>query len=873
MSLKILKEPRFPFKPSFNWLFKPFSKDINIYYETDLKTFCQYYIYIYIYIIIFKMVKICSLDYPAENEELNKKYFDPYTERYGLHDFQKWSIDATINGHNVLACAPTGSGKSLCAEFAIDFFWKKGKKSIYCSPIKSLSNQKYYDFQRKFPSISIGLITGDIKINPLADVLIMTTEILLSTFLNLVDLGCVIFDEIHMIGDKDRGHVWENCILQLPPNVQLIGLSATLDNPERFARWIETRGTNQASDLSLNKQVYLTRKIVRPVPLTHYSFITVNSGIFKAIKDKTVHQEINKLIDKPFVIQDENGAFNDQTYLNVNKMLTLFDKNEVRVRRGHVLTQVSKYLVENEMLPALCFVFSIAKLEKCAEELNYPLLEFDSKVPYTIAYECEQIMRKLPNYKEYLVLPEYIKLVSLLQKGIGIHHSKMMPVLREIVELLFARGLIKMLFCTTSVAIGLNLPVKTSIFTDIYKHNGEHIAILEGHEYVQAAGRAGRLGIDPVGSVIHLNNLFAKTDITSYKKMLKGAPQQLVSNFKVSYNLLLNMITKEADLLTNVKRSMIQYEIGSRVTGLKNDIDRLSKKGSFIQQKVPLDKLEEYVGLKAKLPTLVNKKRRECEKAISALEDSYKTIVKEVEMYKASLDREAELNELTNKLSGVENLLDTDVSVALDLLLDKGFIEETQETQNTQETQGQYSVLLSGHIASHFKEVPCLIFASLIIDKKFASLEGKEIASFLSCFTNVKVADDLKAANPSSTNNKVTTLIKETHEMCNIYSDLELKERMNTGVDYNMIFDLSDYIMQWCSCNSEPECRLLLQQISSEKGIFLGEFVKAILKIVATTAELAITAELINDLDLLEKCKQVPVLLQKFVATNQSLYV
>ena len=815
------------------------------------------------------MVKICSLDYPAENEQQNKEYFAPYAERYGLHDFQKWSIDATINGHHVLACAPTGSGKSLCAEFAIDFFWKKGKKSIYCSPIKSLSNQKYYDFQRKFPSISIGLITGDIKINPLADVLIMTTEILLSTFLNLVDLGCVIFDEIHMIGDKDRGHVWENCILQLPPNVQLIGLSATLDNPERFARWIETRGTNQASDLPLNKSVYLTRKMIRPVPLTHYSFITVNSGIFKAIKDKTVHQEIKKLIDSPFVIQDENGVFNDQTYLNVTKMLNLFDDNNVRVRRGHVLTQVSKYLVENEMLPALCYVFSIAKLEKCAEELNYPLLEFDSKVPYTIAYECEQIMRKLPNYKEYLVLPEYIKLVSLLQKGIGIHHSKMMPVFREIVELLFARGLIKILFCTTSVAIGLNLPVKTSIFTDIYKHNGEQIAILEGHEYVQAAGRAGRLGIDPVGSVIHLNNLFAKTGIISYKKMLKGAPQQLVSNFKVSYNLLLDMIEKDADLLTNVKKSMIQYEIGSQVSELKGDIDRLSKKGSFIQQKVPQDKLEEYVGLKAKHPTLVNKKRRECEKAISALEDSYKTIVKEVETYKASLDREAELNELTNKLSGVENLLDTDVSAVLDLLLDKGFIEEIQSNIKG----GSLGLSIKGNVATHFKEVPCLIFASLIIDKKFAELDGREIAAFLSCFTNVKVADDLKATNPSSTNNKVATLIKETHEMCNIYSDLELKERMNAGVDYSMIFDLSDYIMQWCSCSSEPECRLLLQQISSEKGIFLGEFVKAILKIVAITVEIGAVAELINDLDLLEKCKQVPVLLQKFVATNQSLYV
>ena len=821
------------------------------------------------------MVKICELIYPAENEELNKEYFAPYTEKYGLHDFQKWSIDATINGHHVLACAPTGSGKSLCAEFAIDFFWKKGKKSIYCSPIKSLSNQKYYDFQRKFPSISIGLITGDIKINPLADVLIMTTEILLSTFISnaedMASVGCVIFDEIHMIGDKDRGHVWENCILQLPPNVQLIGLSATLDNPERFAEWIETKGSNTPLN---NKTVYLTRKIIRPVPLTHYSFITVNSGIFKAIKDKDVHAQIRSIIDKPFVIQDDKGVFNDQTFLNMTKMLTLFESNNIRVKRGHALTQVSKFLVENEMLPALCFVFSIKKLEQCAEELNYSLLEFDSKVPYTIAYECEQIMRKLPNYQEYLLLPEYIKLVALLQKGVGIHHSKMMPVLREIVELLFARGLIKMLFCTTSVAIGLNLPVKTSIFTDIYKHNGTEVCILEGHEYVQAAGRAGRLGIDTVGNVIHLNNLFAKTGIISYKTMLQGAPQKLVSNFKISYNLMLNNIIggkngeKGLDLSALVKRSMIQYEIGSQVAGLKSDIDRVSKKGVFIQQKVPQDRLEEYIGLKAKQSVLVNKKRKDCDKAIAALEDSYKTIVKEVETYKKSLENTLELSQLTNKLSGVENILDTDVSTVLDLLIREKFVEVIQNIKDP-----PLGLSIKGHVATHFKEVPCLIFASLVIDKKFAGFEAKEIAAFLSCFTNVKVTDDFKTLVPVSTNKNILNLVKDVTQTCVNYTDLELKERMNTGTDYGMIFDLVDYIILWADCSSEPECKLLLQQICLEKGIFLGEFVKAILKVVAIVEELAVTAELINDMELLQSLRQVPLILQKFVATNQSLYV
>ena len=828
------------------------------------------------------MVKICELEYPVTNEQEYKEYFAPYTAKYGLHDFQKWSIEATINGHHVLACAPTGSGKSLCAEFAIDFFSKKGKKSIYCSPIKSLSNQKYYDFQRKFPSTSIGLITGDIKINNEADVLIMTTEILLSTILNsnsnsnsfnVQDIGCVIFDEIHMIGDKDRGHVWENSILRMPDHIQMIGLSATLDDPEQFATWMETKGQPTFSEQRSLKQVYLTKKLIRPVPLTHYSFITTNSGIFKAIKDKAVHQEIRLQVDKLHIIQDPNGTFNDQSYLSMNKVLNLFSKNDVRVKRQHVLNNVSKLLVENEMLPALCYVFSIKQLERCAEEITTPLLAFDSKIPYTIDRECEHIIRKLPNYKEYLHLPEYTKLVALLQKGIGIHHSKMIPVLREIVELLFARGLIKMLFCTTSVAIGLNLPVKTSIFTDIYKHNGSHVCILEGHEYVQAAGRAGRLGIDAVGNVIHLNNLFGTTELSSYKKMLKGAPQKLVSCFKVSYNLLFNMIEKNDNNVLYAKRSMIQYDIDRQLGGIKRDIDlvtseiyKINGALEFIVKKVPEPVLKEYLHLKTLLPSCVNKKRKETERAIGKLEDEYKTIVKDVETYKKHFDKVLELDKLTNQFTGVEQYLNNNIVIVLNMLEERGFI-------GLKENEQCYSLTLKGTVASHFKEVPCLIFADLVLDNVFASFTVYEMVGILSCFTNVKVSDDKKSFLPVSSYKKVAQLIKEIHDSCNTFVDLELKNGINTGTDYDIIFDLTDYMIEWAECDSEPECKFLLQRMSEEKDIFLGEFVKAILKVVAITVELTAVAELIGNMELLQKCKEVPSILQKFVATNQSLYV
>jgi superfamily II RNA helicase len=169
------------------------------------------------------------------------------------------------------------------------------------------------------------------------------------------ELGCVVFDEIHMINDESRGHVWEQSIMMLPPQVQMIGLSATLDDPTKFDYWLENRGSSTKFS---DKEVFLTQKQVRAVPLIHYSFITATNGVNKTIKDKALQEEIKKAINKPFVIQDDKGVFNDEQYKSTSKLLTLFEKHDIRVKRQHVLNKVTEYLVEKEMLPALCYVFS-----------------------------------------------------------------------------------------------------------------------------------------------------------------------------------------------------------------------------------------------------------------------------------------------------------------------------------------------------------------------------------------------------------------------------------------------------------------------------------------------------------------------------------
>ena len=838
------------------------------------------------------MVKVCSLtSYPKESEEKYQNYFEKYN--HPLHIFQKYSIEAIIEGHHILATAPTGSGKTLPGEFSIDFFHSKGKKVIYTTPIKALSNQKFYDFTNKYNNISIGLITGDIKTNPDADVLIMTTEILLNKLFQMKsntttklpdssisfemdienELGCVVFDEIHMINDAARGHVWEQCIMLLPKQIQIIGLSATLDNPERFALWLENKGIHNDNP---EKIVYLASKKDRAVPLTHYGFITTTTAIFKAIKDKSVQEEIKSIINKPFVLQNTKGAFDELQYTKMNKMMKLFENNNVRVKRQHVLNQVTKHLVENEMLPALCYVFSRKQLEVCANEVTTNLLEFDNKTPYIIDRECEHIIRKLPNYQEYLNLPEYVNMVSLLRKGIAIHHSGVTPVLREMVELLFAKGFIKLLFCTETMSVGINMPVKTTIFTDVCKFDGENNRMLYSHEYTQAAGRAGRLGLDVVGHVIHLNNLFRNVEtMTSYKTMMSGKPPTLKSKFKISYNLLLNLIDiGDNNFINFARKSMVKEDLDNELKEIYYAISKEHTELDIVEQslktiRTPINVVDEYLKLVESQKIAVNKKRKEIERQIENIRDQYVNLefdkVK-VLNYNQKLKK---IDELQEQYNFVEKYIDNNVQIIINLLKDDGFVQlESDDDQSK-----NLSLTTRGMIATHLKESHCLVFSRLFEENIFDTLNSIQIVMLLSCLTNIVVKDEYKNYIPRTDDNSLKEIV---FRVKNMYNDCIAKENLldiNSGIEYIFHYDLLNYVDKWCYCENAEECRLFLQKLEDEKEIFLGEFVKALLKINNICSELEKIAELFGNMSLLSKLKEIPIMTLKYVVTNQSLYV
>ena len=832
------------------------------------------------------MVKICNEPYPS-----NSKY-DSHFELYSfpLSNFQKYAIEAIVEKQHVLVTAHTGSGKTLPAEFAIQYFAKQGKKVVYTSPIKALSNQKYYEFTKKFPDISFGLFTGDIKTNPDADVLIMTTEILMNYLFTSTtntddsetqpslqfqidvknDLACVVFDEVHYINDAERGQTWEKTILMLPRHIQMVMLSATIDNPEGFAKWCEKDDIESDA-----KCVYLASTNHRVVPLSHYGFLTTNEGVFKTIRDKETQKEIRDNTNQLIPLQDSNGVFNEINSKKISKINNHFNKNRIQIHRKHVLNKLASFLKEREMLPAIAFVFSRKNVESCAHEITVPLNEFDSKVGYTVRNECEQIIRKLPNYKEYLELPEYNRLVSLLEKGIGIHHSGMIPILREIVELMISKRYIKLLFATESFAIGLDCPIKTAIFTSLTKFDGNNQRFLLAHEYTQMAGRAGRRGIDVVGHVVHCNNLFDTPMLSDYKLILGGKPQQLVSKFHISYSLILNLIKngQNRDFHLFSQKSMVQREILQTLSGTQSEINDTEvliqeKEKTINSLRTPRSICETYIKTQNDLQGATNKKRKQFERDIRKIEDDYRYIKDDATKVYYYLELKDKVDKLRSDLYYTESYVKQQTDRICDIMCENGYI-----IRNPDDT---FVLTLRGNIASNIAEIHPLILTELMVSwKYFEDFDTRQLIGLFSCFTDIKVPDDRRIHSLTMEDTFLETKIRSVARHYDKYLDMEQETQVNTGLNYTdpLIYDMVEFSMRWCDCNTEQECKLFIQNDVANKSISVGDFTKAMLKIVTIAKEFINVCEQLNLIELQHKLSFIEDMVLKYITTSQSLYV
>lgn len=506
---------------------------------------------------------------------------------FELDTFQKEAVYHLENGDSVFVAAHTSAGKTVVAEYAIALAAKHMTKAIYTSPIKALSNQKFRDFRNTFDDV--GILTGDVQISPESSCLIMTTEILRSMLYRGADLirdvEFVIFDEVHYVNDMERGVVWEEVIIMLPEHVTLILLSATVPNTYEFASWVGR---------TKKKDIYVISTPKRPVPLEHYlwsgksmhKIVDSNKRFIEKgwkeaddILSGRDKQKAQKAAEAQAQSQAARGGQQGRGRGQANarggprggsqgrggpqggsggrgrgQPANRGTGNIARTGRGggrttaaqdrNVWVHLVQHLRKENLLPACVFVFSKKRCEENANSLsNQDFCTATEKSAIHMIIE-KSLARLKP---EDRVLPQILRLRELLSRGVAVHHGGLLPIMKEIVEILFARTLVKVLFATETFAMGLNLPTRTVVFSGFRKHDGKSFRDLLPGEYTQMAGRAGRRGLDTVGFVIIVTSGRDEAPPAgALRRMMLGDPTKLRSQFRLTYNMILNLLRVEA---------------------------------------------------------------------------------------------------------------------------------------------------------------------------------------------------------------------------------------------------------------------------------------------------------------------------------------
>lgn len=428
---------------------------------------------------------------------------------FELDDFQKEACEIIDNGESVVVCAPTGAGKTVIAQHAINNALKQGCRIFYTTPLKALSNQKFYDFCEQYGADKVGLLTGDTSINRGAQIVIMTTEVFRNMLYgtnfgavadNLKDVRYVVLDEVHYMNDEQRGTVWEESIIYCPTNIQIIALSATVANCDELTNWINT----------VHSKTKLVNTDFRPVPLRFFYFDS--SQPYKLLPLLTPDGKLNNKI-KPEKPQWARGK----------------DK-----RKKTYVKQIIQNLADNDMLPAIYFTFS---RKKCDEQM-----EKCSGLGLNTRKEQEEIKAFI---EEFIAENPHLygnKHIEYLIQGVASHHAGLLPAWKNLVEKLFQKGLIKVVFATETLAAGINMPARSTVISSTSKRTDSGHRMLTANEFLQMSGRAGRRGMDEVGYVTVVGTPFQTPDEVAELVLSDSNP--LESKFSPSYSMVLNLLQR-----------------------------------------------------------------------------------------------------------------------------------------------------------------------------------------------------------------------------------------------------------------------------------------------------------------------------------------
>lgn len=778
--------------------------------------------------------------------------------------FQKFAIQGIEAGDNILVTAKTGSGKTFVGEYQIAKTLKAGKRILYTTPIKSLSNQKFHDLKKLFPDASVGIMTGDIKFIPDAQIVVMTTEILrnalfkrgsstekvgVSSLVNLDDVDSVIFDEVHYINDKDRGHVWEECLILLPAHVHLILLSATLTNPYIFAEWLGTLK---------QRKIWLISTLWRAVPLEHCILGPDSQPITIYDKKETFHADIYK-----GWLSARKGEANAHD---------AFQKKVKDARRSghegpvggkvtvksfvHTLNETLTYLHTHVGLPAIIFSFSRKGCESLASKITTTFL--DSSDSAAVAHIWDY---HLSRYKSVLEKsPQMHRLRELALRGIAFHHSGLLPFLKEILEILFSKGYVKVLMATETFAVGINMPTKTVIFTSLEKYTDGGFRALASSEYIQMAGRAGRRGKDEKGLVLYMPEK-DPLDLFEIQAMMTGKAASFHSRMTFHYDFIMKSLNGGVNRESLVRNSYWWALEQEDLKMLEKDISSLRKEidGIYVteEERVICD---ERKSLEDTISTTQNAKRKQATRSLEVWKQTHKDSVwKPVyDAYLARSQKETQLQGLYNihtkytlRSSDFDNHALPVVSLRLKVLEEYGYVKDGVATQ-------------SGILASEVNEGHPFLLTEFVVNMHSnCSLTLDEFLIVLSTFIG-------EAKEQESINWPSDTIFKEVKR---IQEDAKqgIRVEASFGIDSPEFWDLSTEWIEPIACWLRDEDSVA--SLAARFELFEGNVLKALLKLASLLEEVQAMLTVLKNVTLLEMLSTARNRILRDVILAESLYL
>ena len=722
---------------------------------------------------------------------------------YPFDEFQTKACNHLEDGKSVLVAAPTGAGKTIVGEFANFLALTKNVKSFYTTPIKALSNQKYQEFCARYGDANVGLLTGDTSINGDAPLVVMTTEVLRNMIYaqsrDIDELGFVIMDEVHYLADRFRGAVWEEILIHLPEKIQIAALSATVSNAEEFGDWLKTvRG---------DTEIVLSE--LRPVPLFQHILIG-NRLLDLFVDDGRVNPEILRLEKNSMrVIPGKHYKSTNRSFSTVKQLAR---------------PEIVEILRDRSFIPAIFFIFSRAGCDAAVEQCLKSNIFLTNKDERSLIREIiEKRTAELP-HEDFGVL-KFHEWCEAAERGIAAHHAGLLPMFKETIEELFQRGLLKVVFATETLALGINMPARTVFLEKLIKWNGENHAVISPGEYTQLTGRAGRRGIDIEGNAIVLWSEQIDSSIAAGLASTRTYP--LRSSFSPTYNMSANLISRfgRAKARESLGASFAQFQADRSVTGIVKQISKNEEmiKASSNASLCHVGDFVEYMEFRNQISLREQKirsrdrkvKRGDLDREISDLRRDMKMHPchscpereDHARIYEKYNRLKKETEGLKSRVQSRTNSIPRTFDKVVDVLTELDYVNNEQLTEK-------------GRTLSRIYAETDLLLSEMIHAKMLDNLGPSELAAFVSSL--VYEGRGERSRIPRIPRN-IDDVYKETSQIWRRLVLLEDEYGLTTQKEPN--FDLAWSTYRWANGNA-------LQSVLRETDVLVGDFVRNMRQVV-----------------------------------------